>query len=285
MPDVVFISDENNHASIIEGIKASGSEKKIFQHNNLEELEQILNSIPINKPKVIVFESVYSMSGSVAPIVDIVLLAKKYHALTYIDEVHAVGLYGEHGGGLTEQLGVQNGIDIINGTLSKGFGVFGGYIAGNAILVDAIRSFGSGFIFTTSLPPAICAAAVRSIEYLRNNKEIRPAYHQKVIELRKLLEANKIPYVSNTTHITPIPIGNEVECKAISDLLLFQHGIYLQPIIYPTVKKGESCLRITITNKHGLPEMEKLIEALRKVFISVPIRKSMPEIKLHSDKK
>jgi 5-aminolevulinate synthase len=283
MPDVVFISDEKNHASIIEGIKASGSEKKIFPHNNLEALEEILKQIPINKPKVIVFESVYSMSGSVAPIVDIVLLAKKYQALTYIDEVHAVGIYGDNGGGMTEQLGVQSGIDIVNGTLSKGFGVFGGYIAGDAILVDAIRSLGSGFIFTTSLPPAICAAAVKSIELLRNNKEIRTSYHQKVKELRKLLEVNKIPYVSNSTHITPIPIGNEVDCKAISDLLLYQHGIYIQPIVYPTVNKGESCLRITITNKHDLPEMEKLVDALRKVMLTVPISSLVPESKLQSN--
>jgi len=268
MPDAVFISDENNHASIIEGIKASGCDKKIFQHNDLEDLENILKSIPIDKPKVIVFESVYSMSGTVAPILEIVLLAKKYQALTYIDEVHAVGIYGENGGGMTEALGVQNGIDLINGTLAKGFGVFGGYIAGNALLVDAIRSLGAGFIFTTSLPPAICAAAIKSIEYLKNDKAIRPSYHQKVKELRKLLDSNKIPYRANDTHITPVPIGNELDCKEISDLLLYAHGIYIQPIVYPTVKKGEACLRITITSKHSIAEMEILVQALKQTFLS-----------------
>ncbi|MEI6087131.1 MAG: 5-aminolevulinate synthase [Bacteroidota bacterium] len=279
LTNLVFISDEDNHASIIEGIKSSGSEKKIFRHNDLEDLENILKSIPIDQPKVIVFESVYSMSGTIAPILEIVLLAKKYQALTYIDEVHAVGIYGECGGGMTEQLGVQNGIDIINGTLAKGFGVFGGYIAGDTILVDAIRSLGAGFIFTTSLPPAICAAATRSIECLRNNKTIRPEYHQKISLLREILKQNGISFIPNDTHITPIPIGDEKKCKKISDTLLYQHGIYIQPIVYPTVKKGEACLRLTISIKHSEIHFQSLVEALKmELFtseIDVTIKKTI----------
>lgn len=266
LPDAIILSDEYNHASIIEGIKASGCEKRIFKHNDLEELEQLLKSIPIGKPKVIVFESVYSMSGTIAPITEMVLLAKKYQALTYIDEVHAVGLYGEHGGGLTEQLDVQNGIDFINGTLAKGFGVFGGYIAGNCLMVDAIRSLGPGFIFTTSLPPAICAAATKSIEILRQDKNIRILYRNKVNALRELLQLNEVPFFVNDTHITPIPIGDEKRCKRISDILLYEYGIYIQPIVYPTVKKGEACLRITISIKHENAHFHSLVNALKKSF-------------------
>jgi 5-aminolevulinate synthase len=264
LPDAIILSDECNHASIIEGIKASGCEKRIFKHNDLEELEQLLKSIPIEKPKVIVFESVYSMSGTIAPITEMVLLAKKYQALTYIDEVHAVGLYGEHGGGLTEQLDVQNGIDLINGTLAKGFGVFGGYIAGNCLMVDAIRSLGPGFIFTTSLPPAICAAATKSIEILRQDKNIRILYRNKVNALRELLQLNEVLFFVNDTHITPIPIGDEKRCKRISDILLYEYGIYIQPIVYPTVKKGEACLRITISIKHENAHFQSLVNALKK---------------------
>ncbi|MCX6206857.1 MAG: 5-aminolevulinate synthase [Bacteroidetes bacterium] len=268
LTNAIFISDEYNHASIIEGIKASGAAKKIFKHNDLEDLENVLKSIPLNQPKIIVFESIYSMSGTVSPILEIVLLAKKYQALTYIDEVHAVGIYGQNGGGLTEQLQVQNGIDIINGTLAKGFGVLGGYIAGDQLIIDAIRSMGSGFIFTTSLPPAICAAAKKSIELLKADQHIRPLYQEKVRELRRLLELNKISYYSNDTHITPIPIGEEKRCKKISDLLLYEHGIYIQPIVYPTVKKGEACLRLTITAKHDTQHFQTLVDALRATIIT-----------------
>jgi 5-aminolevulinate synthase len=270
LTNAIFISDEYNHASIIEGIKASGSAKKIFKHNDLVDLENVLQSIPLDQPKIIVFESVYSMSGTVAPILEIVLLAKKYQALTYIDEVHAVGLYGETGGGLTEQLHIQGGIDIINGTLAKGFGVLGGYIAGEKSMVDAIRSMGSGFIFTTSLPPAICAAATKSIEYLKQHQLIRPLYQKKVQALRKLLELNKIPFFANDTHITPVPIGDEKRCKKISDLLLYEHGIYIQPIVYPTVKKGAACLRITISIKHDITHFNALVDALSETMFKLP---------------
>jgi 5-aminolevulinate synthase len=279
MPNAVFISDQDNHASIIEGIKASGNEKRVFPHNDLKALEQVLQSLPIDQPKILVFESVYSMSGTIAPMEEMILLAKKYQALTYLDEVHAVGLYGETGGGLSEALGLQNGIDIINGTLAKGFGVLGGYIAGSAILVDAIRSFGSGFIFTTSLPPAICAAATKSIEILIQSKKIREDYFHKVYQLRQLLLTKKIPFLNNPTHITPIIIGDELRCKQIADYLLYQLGIYLQPINYPTVPKGKACLRVTITTKHGQTEMEQLADALAEVLELFPAKIAAVEAK------
>lgn len=271
LPDAIILSDEYNHASIIEGIKASGCEKHIFKHNDLEELEFLLKKIPLEQPKVIVFESVYSMSGTIAPITEMVLLAKKYQALTYIDEVHAVGIYGEYGGGLTEQLNVQNGIDLINGTLAKGFGVFGGYIAGNRLMVDAIRSLGPGFIFTTSLPPAICAAATKSIEILRHDKKIRILYRNKVKVLREMLQQHEVPFFVNDTHITPIPIGDEKRCKRISDILLYDYGIYIQPIVYPTVKKGEACLRITISIKHENAHFQSLVNALKKSIVQTSV--------------
>lgn len=279
MPNAVFVSDQDNHASIIEGIKASGNEKKLFPHNDLHALEQILQELPIDQPKILVFESVYSMSGTIAPMEEMVLLAKKYQALTYLDEVHAVGLYGDTGGGLSEALGLQNGIDIINGTLAKGFGVLGGYIAGSAILVDAIRSFGSGFIFTTSLPPAICAAATKSIEILMQSPKTRTDYFKKVSNLRKLFLNKQIPFVDNTTHITPILIGDELRCKQIADYLLYQLGIYLQPINYPTVPKGKACLRVTITTKHGQTEMEQLADALAEVLLLFPVNVQAAEFK------
>lgn len=266
IPGLVFLSDENNHASIIEGIKSSGCDKIIFKHNDVQDLENQLQSVPVDRPKIIVFESVYSMSGTVAPINNILSLAKQYQALTYIDEVHAVGLYGETGGGLTEQLGVQNAVDVINGTLAKGFGVFGGYIAADADLIDAIRSMGSAFIFTTSLPPAICAAATSSIKYLRKDKSIRLNYHQKVASLRILLKQYEIPFFENETHITPILIGDEMKCKEVSDQLLYKHGIYMQPIVYPTVKKGNACLRLTISLKHQTQHLQVLANALHEVL-------------------
>jgi 5-aminolevulinate synthase len=215
---------------------------------------------------MIVFESVYSMSGTIAPIVDIVLLAKKYQALTYIDEVHAVGLYGEKGGGFTELLQIQQGVDIINGTLAKGFGVLGGYIAGDKTIIDAIRSFGSGFIFTTSLPPSICAAANTSIELLQNNLSISKQYHQSIEKFREVLKTHAIFFHPNQTHITIIPIGDEIICKKISDSLLFEYGIYMQPINYPTVKKGAACLRITLTTKHTPTDMVYLAKSLQEVL-------------------
>ncbi len=264
--NLVFISDEENHASMIEGIKASGCQKIIFRHNDLAHLEEILTQLPDNQPKVIAFESVYSISGTIAPLHDILILAKKYNCLTYIDEVHAVGLYGNDGGGLSSEYGLQNQIDLINGTLAKGFGVVGGYVVGDTDLIDAIRSFGSGFIFTTSLPPATCAAATKSIQLLSKDVEKRLHFHKNIKEFRQILTQFGIFYKQNPSHITPIPIGDSIRCKAIADRLLHEFGVYLQPVNYPTVKKGEECLRITVSVKHTKNDMLYLAESLAKVL-------------------
>jgi 5-aminolevulinate synthase len=265
--EVVFISDEENHASLIEGMKGCHAEKIIFKHNDVNDLEKILQGIDSNRPKIIVFESVYSISGTIAPVEEIILLAKKYNCLTYIDEVHAVGLYGKDGGGITSQLNLQSGIDIINGTLAKGFGVVGGYIAASQNIVDAVRSFGSGFIFTTSLPPAVCAAVTKSIELLGTHNEWRNEFHKNIKLLRSKLKENGIAFNDNNSHITTITIGDESNCKKIADKLLREFGLYLQPVNFPTVKKGEACLRITVTLKHNEAEMIYLAESLKKVFL------------------
>lgn len=264
--DLVFLSDEKNHASIIEGIKASGSKKIIFRHNDVAHLEELLQQLPASQPKIIVFESVYSISGSVAPLEDIISVAKRYNCLTYLDEVHAVGMYGEDGGGLTSQLMLQDQLDILNGTLAKGFGVIGGYIAASRIIVDAIRSFGSGFIFTTSLPPAVCAAATKSIDLVSKNNTLRQLFHKRVAQLRTILQQHGLEYRDNSSHITPIHIGNSALCKKIADRLLYEFGVYLQPINFPTVKKGEECLRIVVTIKHSEADMLHLAESLRTVL-------------------
>ena len=266
LPGCVILSDERNHASIIEGIKSSGCEKHIFRHNDLTHLEQLLSSIDLSLPKLIVFESVYSMSGHVAPIKEIAALARKYNALTYIDEVHAVGLYGEEGAGITSSLHLDNEIDIINGTLAKGFGVIGGYIAARKNIVDTIRSFGSGFIFTTSLPPAVCSAANKSIELLRDNKRIRPTYQNKIKRFRAVLQREEIVVAKNASHITIVPVGDSIRCRKISDRLLAEFGIYIQPINYPTVKRGEECLRITLSMRHEENDMLYLAKSLKQVL-------------------
>jgi 5-aminolevulinate synthase len=266
--DVVFISDEENHASLIEGIKGCHAQKFIFRHNDVNHLEEILKNIDTARPKIIVFESVYSISGTIGPVEEIILLAKKYNCITYIDEVHAVGLYGADGGGITSQLNLQHGIDIINGTLAKGFGVVGGYIAASKTIIDAIRSFGSGFIFTTSLPPAVCAAATKSINLLSNHNEWRNKFHNNTLLLRSKLKEYGVNFNTNHSHITTITIGNEVVCKKIADSLLRKYGLYLQPVNYPTVKKGAACLRITTTLKHEETEMIYLAQSLKEVLSS-----------------
>jgi len=266
IPGLVFFSDEKNHASIIEGIRGCKNEKKIFKHNDVEHLEELLQSVPIDKPKLIVFESVYSMSGTISPVKRIAELAKKYNALTYVDEVHGVGLYGETGSGILEQEDQQHSIDIVNGTLSKAVGVFGGYIAASATIVDFIRSFGSGFIFTTSLPPAICAAANKSIQLIGQNEIWRKEIHDNVSLLRKSLKENGVEFTPNSSHITNIPIGNADRCRQVAGELLEQQGIYLQPINHPTVPKGEECLRVIITTKHKPKHIHHLTYSLKKIL-------------------
>lgn len=266
LPTLVFISDEENHASLIEGMRAVPNKKYIFRHNDLNHLEEILDSIPSSVPRLLVFESVYSISGTVAPVNEMVALAKKYQTLTYIDEVHAVGLYGPEGSGLSEELGARAHIDFINGTLSKAVGVFGGYIAASATWVDLIRSFGPGFIFTTSLPPAVCAAATASIRHIRNHPELRMAFFANVHLLRTHLDHHAIPYSGIPSHITHIRIGLEDPCRQLSEKLLISFGQYLQPINFPTVPKGEACLRLTITPRHTEEHILQLAAALDQVL-------------------
>ncbi|MFM2364007.1 MAG: hypothetical protein RLZZ316_2909 [Bacteroidota bacterium] len=266
IPGLVILSDEKNHASIIEGIRGCKNDKKIFRHNDLQHLEELLTAIEGNKPKLIVFESVYSMSGTIAPVKEIVALAKKYNALTYIDEVHGVGLYGNTGAGILEQENLQSDIDIVNGTLSKAIGVFGGYIAASNTLIDFVRSFGSGFIFTTSLPPAVCAAATKSIQLIQEETSIRTSFFNNVLQLRQQFSNNNIPFVPNNSHITILPVKGADECRKLANALLLTHGIYLQPINFPTVPSGEECLRIIITAKHLPKHINHLAYSLKKII-------------------
>jgi len=270
IPGLVFISDERNHASIIEGIRGCKNEKKIFRHNDMQHLEELLSAIPVEKPKLVVFESVYSMSGTIAPVKTITELAEKYNALTYVDEVHGVGLYGLTGAGILEQEGMQHAVDIVNGTLSKAVGVFGGYIAASVNVVDFIRSFGSGFIFTTSLPPAVCAAATKSIQLIQQNKDLRKKFFENVKSLRAALTNNEIEFRENKSHITVIPVKDAALCREVADKLLSQHGIYLQPINFPTVPVGEECLRIIITAKHLPKHINHLAYSLKKILHARP---------------
>lgn len=265
IPGLTFISDERNHASIIEGMRGCKNEKKIFRHNDIAHLEEILQAIAVDHPKLIVFESVYSIRGTIAPVKDIISLAKKYNALTYVDEVHAVGLYGETGAGIFEQEKIQQEVDIVNGTLSKAIGVFGGYIAASQTIIDFVRSFGSGFIFTTSLPPAICAAANKSIQLIQKDNNWRNSFHDNVKKLRRALQLNEIDFTGNDSHITAVPVGDATKCREVAKQLLDLQGVYLQPINHPTVPVGEECLRIIITAKHQIKHINHLAYSLRKI--------------------
>jgi len=270
IPGLVFISDESNHASIIEGMRGCRNDKKVFRHNDTAHLEEILQQLPLDQPKLIVFESVYSIRGTIAPVKEILAIAKKYNALTYIDEVHAVGLYGPTGAGVIEQQGLENEIDIINGTLSKAIGVFGGYIAASKTIIDFIRSFGSGFIFTTSLPPAVCAAANKSIQLIQEHTEWRTVFHDNVKALREALQENNVSYKNNPSHITSVHIGEAARCREVAKQLLLQQGVYLQPINHPTVPVGEECLRIIITARHQPKHINHLAYSLKKILDACP---------------
>lgn len=265
--DLFFISDERNHASIIEGIRNCGNQKIIFRHNDLQHLEEVLQTIPLLQPKIIVFESVYSMNGTIAPVKEIIRLAKKYNALTYVDEVHAVGLYGDDGAGICKREKLLTDVDIINGTLAKAVGVIGGYIAASHSIIDFIRSYGSGFIFTTSLPPAICAAAEKSIRIIQAEKDYRTRVHGSVNYLRRLLQEEKIDFFTNESHITPVIIADAKRCKEIADELLLKYGVYTQPLNYPTVPLGEECLRIIVTAKHTREQVLYLVNSLKQVLV------------------
>ena len=266
LPDCIIFSDQDNHASIIEGIKRSNAEKHIYRHLDLEDLEAKLRAVDINRPKLIIFESVYSMDGRISPIEKICDLADKYNALTYVDEVHAVGLYGKRGGGICEKLGLMDRLSIIEGTLAKGFGVIGGYITGSKLLIDAIRSHAAGFIFTTSLPPALAAAAITSIRYLKNSNKERDALHSNVAKLKKRLREENIPFIENDSHMIPVMINNPILSKMVSEMLLDEFSIFVQHINYPTVQKGEERLRITPTPPHTDEMIESLVFALKTAF-------------------
>jgi 5-aminolevulinate synthase len=265
-PNTLLLSDAENHASMIEGMKLSRCEKRIFNHNDLTHLENLLQSTDIDRPKIILFESVYSMSGTIAPIKAICDLAKKYNALTYLDEVHAVGLYGKNGEGVAGEQNCSNDVDMINGTLAKAYGCVGGYVAANETLIDYIRSFGEGFIFTSSTPPAVCAAASTSIEKVKNSPKLREIFHENVKILRGCLQAQGIGFEENPSHITRIIIGDSMKTKQITDRLLNEFDIYLQPINFPTVPIGREGLRIIITARHTLAYIEKLVAALEIVL-------------------
>ncbi|AIF80927.1 5-aminolevulinate synthase [endosymbiont of Acanthamoeba sp. UWC8] len=266
LPDVVMFSDEANHASMIHGVKDGRAEKRVFKHNDLEDLEKSLKETQIWRPKLILFESVYSMLGDIAPVKEICDLAVKYNALTYIDEVHSVGLYGERGAGIAKMQGVMDRVDIIQGTMAKAYGVIGGYIAGKKVIIDAIRSYAPGFIFTTALPPAVAAAATQSIRHLKTSDFERKKHQEVVSKLKEKLDKAKIQYYQNETHIIPVHIGDPILSKMISTRLLEDYGLYVQHINFPTVPKGKERLRITPTPFHTEQMMDELVSALSAVF-------------------
>jgi len=270
LPGCIIFSDEKNHASMIEGIRHGGGQKLIFRHNDLSDLEAKLKQVPLDAPKIIAFESVYSMDGHIAPIGAICDLAEKYGALTYLDEVHAVGLYGPRGAGIAERDGVMDRVDIINGTLAKGFGVMGGYVAGTRDLCDAIRSFAPGFIFTTSLAPAIAAGALASIRHLKSSPLERARHQERVRALKTRLVGAGLPVFQNQSHIVPVLIGDPVHCKDVTDRLLENHGIYVQPINYPTVPRGTERIRLTPGPYHTDAQMDALTAALSELWAACP---------------
>jgi 5-aminolevulinate synthase len=274
LPGLIIFSDELNHASMIAGIRHGGGPRRIWRHNDLAHLESLLIEAPADAPKLVAFESVYSMDGDIADIAATAALAKLHGALTYLDEVHAVGLYGNTGGGVAERDGVADQIDIIEGTLAKAFGVMGGYMAGDAVMVDAIRSHASGFIFTTSLPPALMAGALASIRWLKAHDEVRVAHQERAASLKARVRAAGLPVMpSSVSHIVPILVGDPVHCKLISDVLLAEHGIYVQPINYPTVPRGTERLRFTPTPFHTDAMMDDLVSALAALWTRCNIRR------------
>jgi 5-aminolevulinate synthase len=267
LPDLIIFSDAQNHASMIAGIRNGGGRKHVFRHNDLAHLEELLAASPVDAPKLVAFESVYSMDGDIADLKGTVALAKRYGALTYLDEVHAVGMYGLRGAGVAERDGVMDQIDIIEATLGKAFGVMGGYVAGDADFIDAIRSYASGFIFTTSLPPALSAGALASVKWLKAHNELRLQHQERAETLKRRFRQAGLPVMaSSVSHIVPVLVGDPVHTKLVSDMLLMDHAIYVQPINYPTVAKGAERLRFTPTPFHTDGMMDDLVGAMDKLW-------------------
>jgi 5-aminolevulinate synthase len=271
LPGCVVLSDAANHASMIEGIRHSRADKQIFAHNDATDLDRRLAAIGSDRPKLVAFESVYSMDGDIAPIAELCAVAEAHGAMTYLDEVHAVGLYGPRGGGIAEREGLSHRPTVVEGTLAKAFGVIGGYIAASAALCDFIRSFASGFIFTTALPPAVAAGALAAIRHLKASQTERRRHQQVVAEVRRQLDEAEIPHLDNPSHIVPVMVGDAVRCKWISDLLLDRYAVYVQPINYPTVPRGTERLRITPSPLHSAADIEHLVTALSSVWAELKL--------------
>ncbi len=277
LPNCLILSDALNHNSMIEGIRRSGSEKKLFRHNDPAHLEELLREAGTERAKLVVFESLYSMDGDIAPVERFADLAERYGALTYVDEVHAVGMYGPHGGGICEREGVMDRIDVIEGTLAKGFGTLGGYIAASRDIIDAVRSYAPSFIFTTALPPSVAAAAHAAVRHLRTSDVERAAQQRQVAATKAALQAANLPVMDNPSHIVPVIVGDAELCKAATDLLLERHGIYIQPINYPTVARGTERLRITPTPFHTDAHIAALVESMRVVWRSLRLPFGPPD--------
>src|SRR5437879_8233065 len=274
IPNCLILSDALNHNSMIEGVRHAGCERQIFRHSDMAHLEELLIAAGPDRPKLIVCESLYSMDGDIAPLAKICDLAERYGAMTYVDEVHAVGMYGPRGGGIAERDGVMHRIDVLEGTLAKAFGCLGGYIAANSDIIDAVRSYAPGFIFTTALPPAICSAATAAIRHLKTSNWERERHQDRAARVKAILNAAGVPVTSSATHIVPLSVGNPEKCKQACDMLLEEHGIYIQPINYPTVAKGTERLRITPSPYHDDGLIDRLAEALLQVWdrLGLPVR-------------
>jgi 5-aminolevulinate synthase len=274
LPGCIFFSDELNHASMIEGMRHSGSEKRIYRHNDMAHLDELLAAAPPNAPKIICFESVYSMEGDFGQIGKICDLAERYGAMTYLDEVHGVGLYGPRGGGVAERDGVMHRVDIIEGTLAKAFGVMGGYITGTSAIIDCVRSFAAGFIFTTSLPPAITGGALAAVRHLKQSNVERQGLQERAARLKGLLGKRNVPLIDSPSHIVPVLVGDAALCKIVSDELLYTHGVYVQPINFPTVPRGTERLRVTPSPLHTDAQMDHLVEAIDTVWTALRLRRA-----------